>query len=168
MDEFGERGKKYKKRAGDMKKLTSIYNKQQTGEELSREDLRFLYELDGPIEGFGYERDPRIEELLEKRNRADDLKEIFCYGTTPPLLWYDAAAGEWPDNTALLLGNLTITNETSLPEHLSYIDGHVVIEGYGIDQVVAIKLIEAGQGWAVAENLHRFNLSEKDKQILGL
>ena len=53
--EFGNEGAEYFKKASDMRKLTEIYETYSRGDELSREDLRFLYEIDKPIEGFGYE-----------------------------------------------------------------------------------------------------------------
>jgi len=67
MDEFGEEGEQYKKKAENMKRLTEIDNTYKAGEELSREDLRFLWEMDGKIKGFGFERDPRIEELQNEK-----------------------------------------------------------------------------------------------------
>ena len=39
---------------------TEIDNRYKAGGELTAEDLRFLYEIDDEIEGFGYEKDPRI------------------------------------------------------------------------------------------------------------
>jgi hypothetical protein len=65
---------KYLKRDADMKYLTQIYNKCFTVDEvtqekilvmrsLSKDDIRFIYEMDNVIEGFGYRQDPRIEEI---------------------------------------------------------------------------------------------------------
>ena len=77
MDEFGTQGDRYKKKAEDMKYLTEIDHKVQVGETLTREDLRFLYEMDGPIEGFGYRKDPRIIQLLDGRQMFLDAAVIF-------------------------------------------------------------------------------------------
>ena len=73
MNDFGEEGEVYKKKSQDMKHLTSIDHKNKDGEVLTKEDLRFLYEMDGKIEGFGYGEDIRIKETLEGR----DMKEDF-------------------------------------------------------------------------------------------
>ena len=75
LSEFPDK-EKYKKKTADMNTLTLIERKQSKGEELTKEDLRFLYELDSRIEGFGYRRDPRIEELREARNIKEDLVSI--------------------------------------------------------------------------------------------
>lgn len=76
LNEFPDKDR-YKKKVSDMKKLTEIYNKFKNTHNLTREELRFLYETDGKIEGFGYEKDPRIEELLKNRNAKKDLSIIY-------------------------------------------------------------------------------------------
>ena len=77
LEEFGNEGEKYKKRSSDMKKLTEINKKlENKEEELNKEDLSFLYEIDNNIQGFGYKKDPRIEEILDKRDIKEDLSFI--------------------------------------------------------------------------------------------
>jgi hypothetical protein len=73
MEEFGEEGNRYKKRMLNMEKLNKIYQKNSKGQELTKENLFFLYEIDEDIEGFGYEKDSRIEEIIE--NRKDILED---------------------------------------------------------------------------------------------
>lgn len=86
---FGPEADRYKKKSEDMKKLTEIDEKcfkrdQKTGEvteqldpTLTTEELRFLYEIDAPIEGFGYGHDKRIEQILSNRNRRLDARILF-------------------------------------------------------------------------------------------
>ncbi len=68
---------RYKKASADMKRLTAIVKKNARGEKLTRDDLVLLYELDTPIEGFDYQRDPRIEELRKKRSPEEDMPIVF-------------------------------------------------------------------------------------------
>jgi len=63
-------GKQYEKKNADMKRMTEIETK---GNDLSKEDLRFLYEIDGKVQGFGYQKDPRIDEILNGRNTKEDI-----------------------------------------------------------------------------------------------
>ena len=63
---------KYRKASADMKQLTNIENKMAKGQELTKDDLIFLYEINSPIEYFGYQKDPRIKELRDKRNQQTD------------------------------------------------------------------------------------------------
>jgi hypothetical protein len=70
-------GKQYEKKADDMKQLTLIERKTQAKQNLTRDELVFLYEIDAPIEGFGYKRDPRITELRKTRNSEADMPLVF-------------------------------------------------------------------------------------------
>ena len=76
MREFPD-GQAYEKKAGDMRRLTVIDNKTKTNQSLSKDDLIFLYEINTPIEGFGYQRDPRIKELRDQRNPKEDAPIVF-------------------------------------------------------------------------------------------
>ena len=76
LEEFPDRDK-YKKKEYDMQFLTTIDNKVQKGHNLTKEELRFLYEIDSEIEGFGYRKDPRIVEIKSKINLKRNLAYIF-------------------------------------------------------------------------------------------
>ena len=77
LTEFGTQGELYNKKVTDMKKVTEISEKVDSGEPLSNDDLRFLYEIDDLILGFGYYKDPRIKELLQGRNVKEDLSSVL-------------------------------------------------------------------------------------------
>lgn len=66
----------YYKKVSDMKLLTQIYKRQKEKQELTKEELRFLYEIDGKIKGFGYGDDPRVEEIIKIR---DSIKKDISY-----------------------------------------------------------------------------------------
>jgi hypothetical protein len=76
LSEFPD-GKEYQKKSEDMKLLTLIDKKNQRKQELTPSELKFLYEIDASIEGFGYQKDPRIKELREQRNPKEDMYIIF-------------------------------------------------------------------------------------------
>ena len=76
LNEFSDKDA-YLKKVNDMKLLTEIDNKVNNNIELTKEELRFLYEVDSKIEGFGYEKDPRIREIIDKRNQSEDYSVIF-------------------------------------------------------------------------------------------
>ena len=68
---------KYYKKVNDMKILTKIYKKHNNKELLTKEELIFLYEINDKIEGFGYQTDVRINEILNNRNNKKDLAYLF-------------------------------------------------------------------------------------------
>ena len=78
LQEFGSEADTYRKKSEDMKFLTLLEQKNEKGEPFTKDDLTFLYELDAPIQGFGYEKDPRIKELLKERNPQEDMLVIFA------------------------------------------------------------------------------------------
>ncbi len=75
LKEFPDRERYYKK-VEDMEKLTKIYEEYRV-RELDNEELRFLYQIDHQILGFGYREDPRIKEIIGNRNYQEDLSKIF-------------------------------------------------------------------------------------------
>ena len=79
-------GEKYEKAEKNVKKLMKIYEKQYVfdkkketyveridKEELTREELIFLYDIEEKFVGFGYGSDERIKQLLKDRNVLTDL-----------------------------------------------------------------------------------------------
>ena len=68
---------KYKLKLKDMKLLAEVEDKVQMGEELSLEELRFLYEVDLKIQGFVSDEDPRISEIISQRDKNKDYARIF-------------------------------------------------------------------------------------------
>jgi hypothetical protein len=102
LQEFGPEADKFTKKSEDMKRLTAIDNKTQKGEALTRDELIFLYEIDAPIEGFGYEEDPRIKELRDQRNPDEDMLIIF--DCTKEQIAHNES--EVADNTKAYMGEL--------------------------------------------------------------
>ncbi|MFA5175533.1 MAG: hypothetical protein WC430_03925 [Patescibacteria group bacterium] len=72
-------GNAYEKKTEDMKKLTELERKTAKEEKLTKEDLIFLYEVDNKIEGFGFQTDPRIKELRDKKNPKEDAPLLLDY-----------------------------------------------------------------------------------------
>ncbi len=76
LNEFPDK-KYYQKKVKDMKYLTILEKKQEEGLEFSFDDLIFLYQINDKIDGFGWESDPRIMEIIQKRNAKKDLSFIL-------------------------------------------------------------------------------------------
>ena len=114
LEEFPDREKYYKKEH-DMKLLTLIDKKVNKNIELSLEELKFLYETDNEIEGFGYEKDPRIQEIINKRNQKKDYAFIYNINENEIALTQE----EWKENPKqykILLNDLKLDYVTSSKE----------------------------------------------------
>lgn len=68
---------KRKKIAHDIALLSRLGDKINNDIELTKKELRFLYEIDSKIESFYHIADPKKEELKVKRNIKKDLAYIF-------------------------------------------------------------------------------------------
>mgnify|MGYP004691525427 CR=1 FL=1 len=121
LKEFPDRNK-YLKKEHDMKLLTLIDKKANNNIELTLNDLKFLYEIDSKVEGFGYEKDPRIDEIKSKRNIKKDYVLIFDVKKEEVALSQE----EWEENPnkfKVLVSDLylkTLINATDLvlPRHI--------------------------------------------------
>lgn len=78
--EFGTEADVYRKKSEDMRVLTTLEHKREQGQLFTKEDLIFLYEINSQIEGFGYEKDPRVAELRSERNPEEDMLVVLECG----------------------------------------------------------------------------------------
>jgi len=116
MKEFPD-GEKYEKKSADMKKLTEIENKTQKKQQLTKEELTFLYEINSKIEGFGYNRDPRIKELLDQRDPKQDAPVVF--DCKPDQIAYTEK--EINENTKAYIGVWNPIILKNLPKNIEHI-----------------------------------------------
>ena len=121
LKEFPDKGE-YLKKEHDMKLLTLIDKKVNNNIDLTVEELKFLYEIDDQIIGFGFKKDPRIEEIKRKRNERRDYSLIFNVKEEEVAL----SQKEWlnnPKKFKALPGNIDLSSLTSadglvLPQHV--------------------------------------------------
>jgi len=111
LKDFPDR-KKYYKKENDMKNLTIVYKKVDNNEELSMEELFFLYEIQNKIDGFGYEKDPRIKEIKAKRNQKKDYAKIYQINEDEIALSQEEYF-ENPTKYKCLIGDLNLRHLTS-------------------------------------------------------
>jgi len=123
-----EDGESYKQRVADMKQLTEISRKIENNDNPTREDLRFLYEIDHRIEGFGYTKDLRIAKLLEGRDTRSDIVFVLgCKETEVSLTEEEALRGGIKYHRGDLYFYSLITAEgLTLPE---FVSGHLWFRG---------------------------------------
>ena len=113
-------GEKWRDTMQDMKQLADIHIKSLQGEELLKDDLRFLYEIDKEIHSTGYDRDPRIAQILKGRDIKEDLSLILNISkdkisTTQEEALSGDIAFHYGD---LNLDNLTSAEGLELPESI--------------------------------------------------
>ncbi len=119
LNEFPDK-EEYLKKVKDMEMLTYVYTKWKNKVELTKEDLRFLYEIDDIIIGFGYEEDPRIKEITDTRNIRKDLASALdCKEEEISLTKEEALSGNIKYHYGDLdLENIRNAKGLKLPEHV--------------------------------------------------
>ena len=125
LKEFPDRDK-YLKKEHDMKLLTLIDKKVNNNIELNLGELKFLYEIDDKISGFGFMEDPRIKEIKSKRNIKRDYSIIFNIKEEDVALSQE----EWkktPNKFKVLVGNLDLSHYNNLDNIVlpKYISGNL-------------------------------------------
>ncbi len=133
LDEFPDKDN-YLKSVHDMELLTLIDRKVSHNMELSVDEIRFLYEADRKIIGFGQREDPRINEIKQKRNKVKDYNLVFKYNKefNGDLDLRDLTSVEGLDLTGVNIGGslnlsgLTSTEGLKLPESIG---GGLVLSG---------------------------------------
>ncbi len=117
LSEFGGEADAYRKKSEDMRILTALEKKRENEEPFTKDDLVLLYEINGTIEGFGYQKDPRIAELRQGRNSEEDMLVIFeC--TREEIAHVPSQISE---NTKAYVGQLEPGIFQKLPENLEHV-----------------------------------------------
>ena len=153
-----EGGDKFEKKSEDMAYVTSLVKKKENEEEFSDQDLRFLYEIDSNIEGFGYQKDLRIEELLKERNKKEDLSLLFnCRPDQISGTKEEALSGDIVYHVGdLNLSGLSSAEGLTLPDHVG---GYLNLNG-----------LSSAEGLILPDHigggLHLNGLSSADKEML--
>ena len=159
-------GAAFGKKTNDMKLLTSIERKTDEGEILSKEDLTFLYEIEDTIEGFGYQRDPRIGEIRSKRRPEADMLVVFdCTEDRIARI-----PKEINEHTKAYVGPLQEGLFDALPDRLEHIytsfpEGRIRLESLDVGGLTAEQL-EAALDEKNAAGKKQFNVSDYARSML--
>lgn len=105
LNEFPDKDE-YLKKEHDMSHLTEIDNKTKNNIPLTKEELIFLYEIDSKIQGFGYQDDPRIKELRDKRNPKEDAPIVFDCEPNKIIWNENGEQSFFPENVKAYIGPL--------------------------------------------------------------
>jgi len=166
LGEFGDKADAFKKKTADMKHLTSIDKRTVENAELDGSDLVFLYEITARIEGFGYQRDPRISEILAKRNPDDDLQQILNDKTEEEQLQFIAKQPELflAHRKSLAGVDKQLIVDTLLAERRGVAIAEYAEAFEELNQSkLALRLAREGFAGPVVKNLERFKDLDEDQ-----
>lgn len=172
-------GQEYLYKDACMKHLTEIYDKcfvvsekgtkpQYLAPTLSKDELLFLYEIDSVIEGFGYNKDPRIEEIRGQRNQKEDMPIIFdC--TPDQIAW---APSDIKNDTKAYIGKIEkgvfdFLDQCGI-EHIytSFPEGRIRLETLAIGGMTAKELEQALEDAGMKTGMYAKSMLRNKKQFM--
>jgi hypothetical protein len=104
----------FREASHDTRLLKALFKKTTAKEALTKDELKFLYEIDRPIVGFGYQKHPRIAEL--RLARAGVLKDDIELLLGIPKPQIAQSIGEVTNATRMYIGSLERGIFQRLPE----------------------------------------------------
>ena len=171
-------GDNYFTKAENMKRLTEIDERFKASGELTIEDIVFL-RFSGPIEGFGNNRDPRIDEILQARavDVGTDIETVLGSGNIDPTgLAHKLIERGGAYTVAHNLDKFMAAgaDPTGLANQLIE-SGQAYAVTYKFDKFMAAgadptglanQLIERGGAYTVAHNLDKFMAAGADESAI--
>lgn len=140
LNSFGKESDKYKKKLTDMRRVTELEKQINAGDDISIDDIEFIFEINNEIEGFGYQKDPRIKELqgkiAENAKAAAMVEQIYAskYNLSPEELAY-ANPERITESTKLFIEYVTSYNP--------YSKGMVAYDLVSKNKVEFVKILKA-------------------------
>ena len=109
---------------GKVNNLIKLYDIKEK-DELSNEDLEFLYQIKVPVKGFNNEVEDMLDEILADRDRNEDIASLL--GVDADNITDDI--DELDETTECFIGNLTLDEENiELVSNLKYVIGYIYID----------------------------------------
>ena len=66
----------YQKRVKDIQMLTYVYTKYENDKPLTKDDIKFIYEIDNEVKTMGWDIDPRLDEMRENK-KGRKIKDVL-------------------------------------------------------------------------------------------
>ena len=110
---------------GKVNNLIKLYEIKAHKDELSKEDLEFLYQIKVPVKGFNNEVEDMLDEILADRDRNEDISSLLDVDADNITDDID----ELDETTECFIGNLTIDEDNvDLVSNLKYVIGYIYID----------------------------------------
>ena len=110
---------------GKVNNLIKLYDIRSRKDDLTKEDLEFLYQIKVPVKGFNNEVEDMLNEILEDRDRNEDIASLLDISA-------DNITGdidELSDETECFIGNLILDEDNiELVSNLKYVIGYIYID----------------------------------------
>ena len=150
LQELGNKNSRFNERVTETRLLLEIERKSEALEELTNQEIRFLYEFDKKIEQVGLNRDPRIDAIILQRDVHKDLARI--YSCRPDQISVNTQEALKKGNKILYhhgdlnLLDISIISDLSSQTLPNYINGDLLIYSGSYESIEGLSLPEVIMG----------------------
>lgn len=128
--------KEYMEKVNNHIQVANVYKKFNNDEELTIDDLKVVYQVNKPLEGFTGALDQKLDEIKENRIIEKDLSEIF--DVNEELIVFDNE--DITEETEVFVGNLSVDNDNiELIQNIKYVIGYVYLDDKKLKSKVHVK-----------------------------
>ena len=135
--------REYMEKVNNLINFAPIYEKFNNGEELTKEDLEFVYQVKKELNAFTGATEQKMNEIIESRDEYEDIASIFGVEEDEVAIGVD----DIDENTKALKGNLTVLEDNvDEVKNIEYVIGHVYLENKKLKKDIHIK-----SSWGIEE-----------------
>ena len=133
----------YMEKVNNLIRFAPIYEKYQNDEELTKEDLEFVYQVKKELNAFTGATEEKMNEIIDSRDEYEDIAFIFGVEEDEVAIGMD----DIDENTKVIKGNLNVF-EDNLDEvsGIEYVIGHVYLDNKKLKKDIHIK-----SSWGIEE-----------------
>ena len=128
--------REYMEKVNNHIQVASVYKKFNNEEELTVDDLKVVYQVNKPLEGFTSALDQKLAEIKEKRIKETDIAEIF--NVDEEHIAFDSY--DINEDTEVFVGNLSVDDDNiDTIQNIKYVIGYVYLDNKKLKNKVHVK-----------------------------
>ena len=128
--------KEYMEKVNNHIQVAEVYKKFNNDEELNVDDLKVIYQVNKPLEGFTSALEQKLDEMKSKRIKEKDISEIF--NVNEEKIAFDAY--DVNEETEVFVGNLSVDDyNLDLISNIKYVIGYIYLDNKKLKTKVHVK-----------------------------
>jgi hypothetical protein len=128
--------REYMEKVNNHIQVADVYKKYNNDEELDVDDLKVIYQVNKPLEGFTTALDHKLIEIKSERIKEKDIAEIFNVNEEHIAFNQD----EVNEDTEVFVGNLSVDNDNiDTISNIKYVIGYIFIDDKKLKSKVHVK-----------------------------
>ena len=128
--------REYMEKVNNHIQVANVYKKYVNEEDLTIDDLKVIYQVNKPLEGFTSALDQKINEIKEERIKEKDISEIF--NVNEEHIVFDSY--DINEDTEVMVGNLSVDDDNiDKIQNIKYVIGYIYLDNKKLKNKVHVK-----------------------------